>query len=80
MLLPEQADGIALPIDNQRKQVQNVAAEDAHVQGLQACETGKLAAEESLALLIAITANLCCHDDRIGRTSNAIRRSGLSMG
>jgi hypothetical protein len=70
MLLPEQAEGIAWPIDNQSKQVENVPAEDAHVEGFWVDETGKLASEYRLASIILSEADLRLDNNRFSNSTD----------
>ena len=69
--MPEQADGIGSPIDDQSKQVEDVASEDAHVEGFHVDETGKLASEYGFAILIVSEADSRLEHDRVSHSSDA---------
>jgi hypothetical protein len=47
VVLPQQADEIPRPIDNGREQVDDVAAENAHVESIRVGSSGELTAENS---------------------------------
>jgi len=68
MLLSEQADDTARPIDNHCKQTGDVTAQHAHVERFQFGDSGILAPEHHLASLLTSEPNLGFDDDRIGHT------------
>ena len=69
--MPEQADGIGSTIDDQGKQVDDIATEDAHVEGFRVDETGKLAYEYRFAIFIVGEADSRFDDNRISHSSHA---------
>ena len=70
MLLTQQADGVCLPVDDQGKRVDDVAAEDAHIEARHIGEGGELAPEYDFATVVLRKAYLRLDDHRIGYAAN----------
>jgi hypothetical protein len=73
MLLPNQANGVPLSIDNRGKQVENVTAQHAHIESFQVGATGKLAVEYRLAAIIMREAYLRLHHYRSNQSSRTAK-------
>ena len=74
VLLPEQANGIGSTIDDQGKHIDDIAAEDAHVEGFRVDETGKLACEYRFAIFIVGEADFRFDHNRIRSREGFARR------
>ena len=75
MLLSEQADDTARPIDDHCKQTGDVTAQHAHVERFQCGDSGIPAPEHDLASLLTSEPNLGFDDNRIGHTPTPPRRA-----
>ena len=65
MVLSEKTDRVPLPINDQRKQVENVASEDAHIECFDRGNASKLALENRLPGLVVREAKLRLDNNRI---------------
>ena len=69
--MPEQADGVGLPIDDQGEQVEDVATQHAHIEGFRVGESGKLPTEDRFADFIVGEADASLDNDRLDSSSDA---------
>jgi hypothetical protein len=75
VLLSDQANGVARPIDNEREQVQDIAAKHAHVEGFQIGKAGKLSLEYCLGGFVVSKADLRFNGNRINDASHPAQSS-----
>ena len=81
MSLSEQADEITRSIDDYRKQIGDVAAENAHVKRFQFLKGRILAAKPDWAIILTEKLNLALYDNRGSCPTHAIQsfRSGKRL-
>src|SRR5882724_9125930 len=69
----DEADDVLLAVDDDGEEVEDVAAEDAHVEGRNVGEGGILAAEDYLTLILVFQANLRVNHDRLGLPAHSAK-------
>jgi hypothetical protein len=76
VLLSEQANRIAWPINDHSEQVENVATQDAHIKRFESLEGGKLAAKNDWARLLAGEFDWRFNEDRRDNTAHTAQLVG----
>jgi hypothetical protein len=65
MALPQQANDIVEPVNNDGKQISDVTSQDTYIERFQLGDCGILPSEHDIASIFMRKLNLGCDDDRI---------------